>query len=354
MKLLNPSNRSMRLLCTVLAILMLMGGLTACAGSSEVPEGFQRATCSGEYFRLYVPTQWTVNTESGISGAFIPSNPGMIVTMTEVPFEVPEGQDPLTAFVNAHVAEVSQLKGYERKKFFEKSNLVGFAAADMTYVITETGNPQYFRQVLTYVGKRFYIFTYSAPEAHFETLLDVVDSILEEIVFESYPYEGEHERKIPGNVEAPEGMKLVSDNEVAYRFFAPENWIRDEKNGQNVVYFSEEDRSNVSMLGYEPQDYSNYTVEQYWKDFEVQSSAMLDNFKLIKVTDTTLDGGEKPAKVYEYTYTLGGVTYKVRQTICMVGMIYTFTYTALPENYDAHMEDVLAMEQALYFRKFGG
>ncbi len=340
-------------LSVLLAVVMLLGVLTACASSSEVPEGYQRATCSGEYFRLYVPTQWTVNTESGISSAFIPSNTNMLVSMTEVPFEVPEGEDPLSAFVAAHVAEVSQLKGYERKKFFEKSNLVGYAATDMTYVITETGSPQYFRQVLTYVGKRFYIFTYTSPEEHFETLLDVVDNILEEIVFETYPYEGEHERKIPGNVEAPEGMKLVSDNEVAYRFFAPENWIRDKKNGQNVVYFSETDRSNVSVLGYEPADYNNYTVDKYWDDFKVQSSAILDDFQLIGVTETTLDGGEKPAKVYEYTYTLSGVSYKVRQTICMVGMIYTFTYTALPENYDAHLEDVLAMEQALHFRSFG-
>ena len=353
MKLLKPSSFWLRSICALMALLMMIGGLTACASTSEVPEGYRRATCSGEYFRLYVPTQWTVNTESGISGAFIPSNPNMLVSMVEIPFEAAEGEDPLTAFVNAHVAEVSQLKGYERKKYFEKSNMVGYAATDMTYVITETGSPQYFRQVLTYVSKRYYIFTFTAPESHFESLLDVVDGILEEIVFESYPYEGEHDRKVSDKVVAPEGMKLVSDNEVAYRFFAPENWIRDVKNGQNLVYFSETDRSNVSVLGYEPEDYTTYTVEQYWKDFELQSSSMLDDFNLISVTDTTLDGGEKPAKLYEYTYTLGGVTYKVRQTICMVGMIYTITYTALPENYDAHLEDVLAMEKALHFRKFG-
>jgi hypothetical protein len=32
-------------------------------------------------------------------------------------------------------------------------------------------------------------------------------------------------------------------------------------------------------------------------------------------------------------------------------MIVIMTYTALPENYDAHLDDVVAMQGALTFRK---
>ena len=59
-----------RLLCTLLALCLLLGTLVACSGDSEIPDGYQYATCKGEYFRLFVPTQWTVNTESGVSGAY--------------------------------------------------------------------------------------------------------------------------------------------------------------------------------------------------------------------------------------------------------------------------------------------
>ena len=59
-----------RLLCTLLALCLLCGGLVACSQDKEVPDGYQYATCKGEYFLLFVPTQWTVNTESGVSGAY--------------------------------------------------------------------------------------------------------------------------------------------------------------------------------------------------------------------------------------------------------------------------------------------
>ena len=59
-----------RMLCAVLALCMLAGSMIACSKEAEVPDGYQYATCKGEYFRLFVPTQWNVNTESGVSGAY--------------------------------------------------------------------------------------------------------------------------------------------------------------------------------------------------------------------------------------------------------------------------------------------
>ena len=62
-------------------------------------------------------------------------------------------------------------------------------------------------------------------------------------------------------------------------------------------------------------------------------------------------GGRK-ATVYEYTYSLSGVTYKCRQAVCVYSyMIVIMTYTALPENYDDNLADVEAMQAALTFRK---
>ena len=45
-----------RFLCALLALCMLAGSLVACSQSGEVPDGYQYATCKGEYFRLFVPS----------------------------------------------------------------------------------------------------------------------------------------------------------------------------------------------------------------------------------------------------------------------------------------------------------
>lgn len=360
----NVKNKLVRLLCALLAAVMMLGGLVSCASTSEVPDGYQYATCGGEYFRLFVPTQWTVNTDSGVSSAYL-SGGKIVVSMTEVSFDPDETLEAtaLTQYVDSHKAELAKLKDYKQEKYFD-STLSGRRAVDMTYVATVLGEAVRFRQLLTRVEfrtedaaeERFFLFTYSAPAESFDGYLDIVDGILENITFESFPFEGEDDRKIPDDVSVPEGMKLVSDNEVAYRFFAPESWLRDVTNGQNFVYVSETDRSNVSMYAYDPGEDATYTVDTYWTACKDQYTATLENFTLLSETEITLNNGgkgEKTAKVCEYTYTLGGVEYRARQMICKVSIIYTMTYTALPELYEAHLEDVLAMEQALYFRTLG-
>ena len=76
--------RMLRYAAAALAVLLLLAALPACSGESEVPKGYQYATCAGEYFRLFVPTQWTVNTGSGVSGAYITID--TTVTMRQVVF----------------------------------------------------------------------------------------------------------------------------------------------------------------------------------------------------------------------------------------------------------------------------
>ena len=55
--------------------------------------------------------------------------------------------------------------------------------------------------------------------------------------------------------------------------------------------------------------------------------------------------------MFDFYYTVGGAQYRYRQFICAYrSMIYCMTYTALPENYDAHLADVTAMIEAFEFR----
>ncbi|MBQ9151569.1 MAG: hypothetical protein IJX72_04905 [Clostridia bacterium] len=346
-----------RLLCALLALCMLTGSLVACSGGDEIPEGYQYATCKGEYFRLFVPTQWKVNTESGVSGAYYSLAEGSAVSMAEVHFEKPatdgEGEDvtaTLADFFAAHTADISQMKGYQAEKDFD-STLGSYKDKDLTYTATTIGETFRFRQVLTKVEGRFYLFTYSAKADYFDRWLDTVDGILENIMFYAYPFEGsEDEVKIPNVDSIPDGMKLVTGNDVAYRFFAPADWVVGEADAAALVYFSEEDRSNVTVMGYVPEA-ETYSVANYWEDTEKYYKDALNDYTITAEPVEETMGGKR-ATVYEYTYTLGGVTYKCRQVVCVYSyMIVVMTYTALPENYDAHLSEVEQMQGALTFRR---
>ncbi len=345
-----------RLLCTLLALCMLAGSLVACSGDSEVPEGYQYATCKGEYFRLFVPTQWTVNTESGVSGAHYSLAEGTAVSMAEVHFDKPavDGEEDTTAglddFFAAHVADISKMSGYKAEKEFD-ATLGSYKAKDITYTAVKSGETYRFRQVLTKVEGRFYLFTYSSKADIFDRWLDTVDGILENIIFYADPFEGsDDEKKIPSVDNVPEGMKLITNNDVAYRFFAPESWVVGNAEAAALVYASETDRSNVTVVGYVP-DAENYSVADYWENTEkYYKDALTDYTPTAEPTESKMGG--KKATVYEYTYSLSGVTYKCRQSICVFGyMIVVMTYTALPENYDAHLTEVEQMQASLTFRR---
>lgn len=350
-----------RLLCVLLALCLLGGTLIACSDKDEAPEGFQYATCKGEYFRLFIPTQWKVNTESGISGGYYSLAEGTAVSMTEVPFEKPADGEvadttaTLVDFVTAHVAEVSALKEYKPEKGLAdgsepNATLGSYKAKDMTYSAKVGEDVYRYRQVLCKVEGRFYLFTYSSKTDSFDRWLDTVDEILENITFTAYPYEGDADEKKLPKVEVPDGMKLVTGNDVAYRFFAPENWVVGDAEAAALVYASETDRSNVTVMGYVPEA-EGYSVANYWEDTEKYYKDTLRDYALTGEPREETMGGKK-ATVYEYTYTLGGVTYQCRQAVCVYSyMIVVMTYTALPENYDAHLSDVEAMQGALTFRQ---
>ncbi len=345
-----------RFLCALLALCMLAGSLVACSQSGEVPDGYQYATCKGEYFRLFVPTQWKVNTGSGVSGAYYALTEGTAVSMTEVQFEKPavEGEADTTAtladFFAAHVADISGLQGYKAEKEFD-TTLGSYKAKDITYTAVRSGETYRFRQVLTKVEGRFYLFTYSSKTDSFDRWLDTVDGILENVMFYAYPFEGSaDEKKLPKVENIPDGMKLVTGNDVAYRFFAPEDWLLGEAQDAAQVYVSESDRSNVTVMGYVPET-DGYSVADYWENAEKHYKDALTDYTLTAEPVEQTMGGRK-ATVYEYTYSLSGVTYKCRQAVCVYSyMIVIMTYTALPENYDDNLADVEAMQAALTFRK---
>jgi hypothetical protein len=147
-------------------------------------------------------------------------------------------------------------------------------------------------------------------------------------------------------------MKRVSTDEVIYRFYAPESWIIDTDNDQSLVYASETDRSNVSVMSFLPGGTTALSVEDYWKicKQEYENATAMERFTVVsESTEEKLGGGQ--SLCYEFTYTMGGVDYKCRQIMAAFrGMIYVMTYTAKAELYDLHMEEVRLMQAEIVFK----
>ncbi len=396
-----------RPICLVLTLCLLVGAiasLAACSGSSEIPDGYQYATCNGEYFRLFLPTQWTVNTESGVSGGYTSVFGEVAVSMLEVPFTpedvvetIPETSaettpetssettpEPsaettaetapetsaetegervltLTDFFNTHMANIQAMPGYKHEKTSDTTMNASqggkrAAAKDITYTVQITTTTHRYRQVLCKVEGRFYIFTASYNVAYYDKmsesqqleLVTMIEEILGNIVFHAVPFDGaEYDKKQP-DAEAPAGMKLVSNKDVPYLFFAPESWISVPGSAALQVYASETDRSNVSIIGFVPAEGTG--IEEFWQDTQLHCESTLTDFKLLSTTEgETIDGYK--TIIYEYTYTIGGVHYHTRQAICVYSlMLVSMTYTALEENYATHLDTVKGMQDAIRFR----
>lgn len=147
--------------------------------------------------------------------------------------------------------------------------------------------------------------------------------------------------------DAPDGMKELSTDKNAYNFYVYTQWIVDEQNTQ-CAYYSAADRSNVSMSAYVP-DESFETVEQYYTACVKQYEETLTDFKSLE--------SNNDAKMFEYnaykliyTFSFGGQQFKVMQVMTLhQGLIYIFSYTSSPENFDSHLEDAEAMLAEITF-----
>ncbi len=359
-----------RVLALLLTLTALAAAFTGCAESTGAPDGYEYATCTGEYFRLFTPTGWQVNTESGVSGAYITANTH--VTMEEVYFDF-DGPDTdtetaaetaaeteamaalpeeLRAFVTYHTDKISQMQNYTAQKAMVNT-LGGYPAWDITYE-AKVGTLTYrFRQLLTTANDRYFVFTYSSTaDQAFDLWLDQIDGVIGEVVFTTYPYEGEYDRKIPEDPNTPEGMQRVSTDEVIYRFYAPSEWIIDQDNGHSLVYASETDRSNVSVMSYLPSASADVSVESYKEATvsEYKNNPAFENFTVVSEDKEQKLGGAA-AVVCEFSYTMGDVHYRCRQVFSGYrGMVYVMTYTATADLYETHLDEAVAMQNALTFQ----
>ncbi len=339
----------------IFVCLIMLALLLVSCSQNEVPEGYQLVCSEGDEFRLYVPASWQANAQSGVTGAYTSMSDN-----TAVNVYVADDAGDMTVDEYWTVCEEKlkdSLDGYEYDgktdaETGEKIILGGQAAKKYRYKakmsIGGTETVYRYVQVIAKYKEKTYILLFSATEKGYDANIDTFEGytdsdgavigIIPYFEFKG-PYVSDDEKDIDDKVEAPEGMKIISTEEQSFRFFVPNNWIVDKGAEIASAYFSETDRSNVTLQGYMSDENYN-TIDDCWVEWEKKYTSLFgEDYVFLSSSET-----DKNAKTYVFTVEDGGVKYKIMQTFWGKGaMVYTFTYTALEENFDLHTDDVAKM-----------
>ncbi|MBQ8410015.1 MAG: hypothetical protein IJY39_14240 [Clostridia bacterium] len=340
-----------------LLCIILIGALASCGAQSGVPDGYQLIACEGDCFRLYVPTGWTSNSWSGVTGAFYSMAENASVSVYVADDAAEMTAEEYWEYSNEMLA--GSLTEYSFSGKTEKAVLGGQPAVKASYSAKvsvkddgETVETVYkFLQVMARYGGEMYILLYSAPEEYYDSHVEAVEGdsdgkgIIPYFVF-AEPYRSEEKKEYADDVELPEGMKLISTDERAYRFFVPVDWVINDRTEISAAYAPENDSANVSLQMYMTGDESK-TVSDFFAECEERYETVFDSYTLLSDTEIEMSGIK--AKKYVYTVVIGGVEYRQMQAIVMQGAVYyVLTYTALPEVFDAHLNDVDLMIEHFY------
>ncbi len=145
------------------------------------------------------------------------------------------------------------------------------------------------------------------------------------------------------NVDIPEGMQIVSPDDVSYNFFVPGGWIPTENNGIFGAYYSNTDKSNMTISTLYPTD-QIMSINDYWTTLEESYKQTFKNFSLIESPENNKSNmifGERASFKYVFSADIDGESYKIMQILTVDGsLFYTFTYTSKADIYESHLSDV--------------
>ena len=347
--------KKLKIIAIILLTVILVGALASCANKDDTPEGYQLVVCEGDKFRLYVPTQWTPNTTGGVTGAYYSLDENASVHVYIADDAEDMTIDEYWTVCKAKLA--AEMKECSVSDVSEKLTLGGQAAKKYVYTakINVSGQEREYKfmQVLARYDGDMYVLIYSAPTEYYDSHVGEVDGVENKGIIPYFkfaePYVSEDgQKEISDKVTAPDGMKLASTEERAYRFFIPSSWIINNRAESTAAYASESDSSNVNVQMYMTGDESQ-TIEQYWTACEENYKKTFASYALVSAEDIKIDGID--ARQYVISVTAGGREYKILQAIVKKGaMFYCITYTAITENYERHIPDVKKMIESFDIR----
>ncbi len=357
----------LRLTAALLLLALVLCMAVACREPEEetIPDGMMSANRPGDDFRFYVPTNWNLNTAYGVSGAYYYIDNISTVSVVKYPItETVANALPAGGDADQNAARMDQyhalycmpvIRSQATGEVASYGNdapdaLLGTAAARRYHLLAKVGESNvHFLQVVTEKNNAFYVFTFSAIADLYDMLLGDVERMLSTFLFSDTPYDPDTAPvEIPADEQAPAGMQRACRKGLGYRFYIPASWKAETSHDVSGAYV-EGKSVHVSVVPYVPTQVS-MSVEDYFKSnrAEMERVGGENSFVLVSEKEVTLSG--RAARMYEYTWTLGGTTYCYRQVIgAWRSSFYNLTYTALAGDYEAYLSDFDAIISAFAF-----
>ena len=346
-----------RILAALLALIATFStlALTSCGKNDGAPDGMQLVRGSADVgYNFWGPEEWVVANVGDISCTY--ASKIDMSSMTFVETEKPEGT------VAEYFADEKLKFPYEISVSVD-GDACAFGNADKPatkYVYTYTYKDFSYTCMQIFVSNldSFYIFTYTASntertdgKSYYEFYLEKVTATVDAFEFTAKT------AVTPNNSSAvrdADGYVLVSNKTLCgFNMYVPEDYKLDYSSA--LVSVSHADGSNITMS---QATYTGVTNADYWNARKADIAAFADkitdpvsgelvtSLQEIEVAKQITLNGTRWALVYEYTYSLEGVSYHVYQVLIVASATdgYVFTYIATEGNYFKHfteMENVL-------------
>lgn len=336
-----------RTIALLLAVITALLSLAGCDAPSDTPEGMQLVR-GGEAlgYYLYVPEGWTVSSQGNISAAYVSVVDTTSVTLTEAEmpsvsieeyFEAAKADFTFSINVTKEAADFKLGNAEEAKQFIYDYEYSGYKFRTM--------------QVFAKFDGSFYIFTFTSQlgerregESYYDYHLNnSLTSIIDNIKFV----------KKSGTADKPsypevDGYLLVSDRSLSgFDLYVTKDYSVDFSDG--MVSASREDGANISVS---KATRAGVSIKEYWENRKKELEAIVGSVTEIKVNSVegVKLGNLSQAASYEYTYTLGGVTYHVYQLFGVDAFSgYAFTFTAPEAIYSERIEEAIDIASRIRF-----
>lgn len=334
--------------CIILLSLALC--IVSCGENDpDAPDGMVSATVSGEPFKLYVPESWSENTVSGISRAYYQANQNISVSARYV--SAGEGET-LDAYMDECKASMEQRYPTE---FLLKEDKVAAKLGDNgdarknTYKIKRDGK-FYISFQLTVLKDGLFISLYgNCIEDKYEERKADYDSIRKNFKFVPLP---QKDAAAVTDKNTPKGMKIASHKDAEYVLYVPKEWKCNPSNKGAYAFYPVEGNPNVTVSSHAPEE-SIATPDLYFA--KVEEGLILEfgeeNYERITESGEKIKVGGMQAYKYLYTVKVGDTTVKLQQVIISHNTyVYSITYSADADHFDANLGDVNLMLKHFKFK----
>lgn len=154
---------------------------------------------------------------------------------------------------------------------------------------------------------------------------------------------------------APKGMRPCNEGENGVIMYVPSYWNVDTSTGIPTAFYSDKDRTMISLVTVSASELAGQSVPQYWEAHKTAFAATVKDFALDKASEDASDYttrliAKDTCTLYEYKYSFkitglngGEALYRFNQAFFIhptSGELFIVTYSAPDSVYKKHLEDL--------------